>query len=221
MTGCGGAVRYENLKPDLSRHDSPARHDPEIQSPVRKNPAAAAPRGLLSCTATSFRHCTALCVLQCSTELIRAEQKGGQPCLHSLACNPWPSLRWALSPSPCRPLAERVTPTNFGPVGPNEPILTNVGTKRVIAFYVPDSGRCCDQCGGLRIPGLRNAPYTSSRVQDRLWPGEMDSISMARSRLDRSALRREALATLALSWPAELIRTRRRRNDATPERQAG
>ena len=31
---------------------------------------------------------------------------------------------------------------NLGPVGPNEPILTTVGSKRVIAFYVPGSGHC-------------------------------------------------------------------------------
>ena len=31
---------------------------------------------------------------------------------------------------------------NLGPVGPHEPILTTVGSKRVIAFYEPDSLRC-------------------------------------------------------------------------------
>ena len=31
---------------------------------------------------------------------------------------------------------------NLGPVGPYEPILTTVGSKRVIAFYEPDNGRC-------------------------------------------------------------------------------
>jgi hypothetical protein len=31
---------------------------------------------------------------------------------------------------------------NLGPVGPNEPILTTVGSKRVIAFYVPGNGHC-------------------------------------------------------------------------------
>ena len=29
-----------------------------------------------------------------------------------------------------------------GPVGPHEPILTTVGSKRVIAFYEPESGNC-------------------------------------------------------------------------------
>jgi hypothetical protein len=31
---------------------------------------------------------------------------------------------------------------HLGPVGPNEPILTTVGSKRVIAFYVPGNGHC-------------------------------------------------------------------------------
>ena len=31
---------------------------------------------------------------------------------------------------------------HLGPVGPNEPILTTAGSKRVIAFYAPDNGRC-------------------------------------------------------------------------------
>jgi hypothetical protein len=31
---------------------------------------------------------------------------------------------------------------NLGPVGPHEPILTTVGNKRVIAFYVPGDGLC-------------------------------------------------------------------------------
>ena len=35
---------------------------------------------------------------------------------------------------------------NLGPVGPHEPILSPVGSKRVIAFYTPDSGNC-----GLRV----------------------------------------------------------------------
>jgi len=31
---------------------------------------------------------------------------------------------------------------NLGPVPPHEPILTSVGSKRVIAFYEPESGKC-------------------------------------------------------------------------------
>jgi hypothetical protein len=31
---------------------------------------------------------------------------------------------------------------NLGPVGPHEPILAWVGSKRIIAFYQPDNGNC-------------------------------------------------------------------------------
>jgi hypothetical protein len=31
---------------------------------------------------------------------------------------------------------------NLGPVGPHEPMITTVGGKRVIAFYVPGNGGC-------------------------------------------------------------------------------
>ena len=31
---------------------------------------------------------------------------------------------------------------NLGPVGPHEPMITMVGSKRVIAFYVPGDGKC-------------------------------------------------------------------------------
>jgi hypothetical protein len=31
---------------------------------------------------------------------------------------------------------------NLGPVGPHEPILTMIGSERVIAFYVPDDAHC-------------------------------------------------------------------------------
>jgi hypothetical protein len=33
-------------------------------------------------------------------------------------------------------------PQNLGPVGPDQPILTDVGAKRVIAWYEPDSDGC-------------------------------------------------------------------------------
>jgi hypothetical protein len=35
--------------------------------------------------------------------------------------------------------------TNMGPVGPHEPILASVGNKRVVAFFIPDNGRCAFQ----------------------------------------------------------------------------
>jgi hypothetical protein len=42
----------------------------------------------------------------------------------------------------CGPAGAGDQAQNLGPVGPNEPILTTVGGKRVIAFYLSGSGRC-------------------------------------------------------------------------------
>ena len=33
-------------------------------------------------------------------------------------------------------------PVRLGPVGPNEPIITTVGNKNIIAFYAPGDGHC-------------------------------------------------------------------------------
>jgi hypothetical protein len=40
------------------------------------------------------------------------------------------------------PARSEELPRNLGPVGPHEPILTDVGTKRVIAWFKPDGGGC-------------------------------------------------------------------------------
>jgi hypothetical protein len=55
------------------------------------------------------------------------------------------SLRPASSlPSPQLPVLHRAQelPQNLGPVVPHEPILTDVGHKRVLAWYEPDSVGC-------------------------------------------------------------------------------
>jgi hypothetical protein len=69
---------------------------------------------------------------------------------------------------------------NLGPVGPNEPILTTVGSKRVIAFYVADGGHCglnavmwdrTDASGG-----------SAARVRVTLSPRQMVHIDSAESK---------------------------------------
>ncbi|MGB6922317.1 MAG: hypothetical protein WBE08_02510, partial [Methyloceanibacter sp.] len=59
---------------------------------------------------------------------------------------------------------------NLGPVGPNEPILTTVGSKQVIAFYVPGSGTCAIQA----VVWDRNDADAASaaRVRVSLNPGQ-------------------------------------------------
>ena len=60
---------------------------------------------------------------------------------------------------------------NLGSVGPHEPILTTVGSKRVIAFYLPGSGRCAVQMviGDVRDP----EGALGSRIRVDLEPGQM------------------------------------------------
>ena len=52
---------------------------------------------------------------------------------------------------------------HLGPVGPHEPILTNVGSKRVIAFYTPGKNACA--------------------LQAIVWTQEEDTTSPARVRV--------------------------------------
>jgi hypothetical protein len=40
------------------------------------------------------------------------------------------------------PASADETVQRLGPVGPHEPILTTVGNKRIIAFFVPGEGQC-------------------------------------------------------------------------------
>jgi len=47
------------------------------------------------------------------------------------------ALAAATSPAQAQKL-----PQNLGPVGPDEPIMTEVGAKHVIAWYEPDSDGC-------------------------------------------------------------------------------
>src|SRR3990170_7586070 len=57
-------------------------------------------------------------------------------------------LRFAAAGALVAPTATSTPPRadelaqNLGPVGPHEPILTTVGSKRVIAFYEPGGGNC-------------------------------------------------------------------------------
>ena len=60
---------------------------------------------------------------------------------------------------------------NLGPVGPNEPILTSVGNKRVIAFYEANGGRC-----GMNIVVWNRADESgasAARVRVMLNPREV------------------------------------------------
>jgi hypothetical protein len=69
---------------------------------------------------------------------------------------------------------------NLGPVGPNEPILTTVGSKRVIAFYVPGSGHC-----GINVVVWDRSDASgdsAARVRISLNPRQMVHIDSAASK---------------------------------------
>jgi hypothetical protein len=60
---------------------------------------------------------------------------------------------------------------NLGPVGPHQPILTTVGSKRIIAFYEPGAGRCT-----VNVVMWDNADLSggsASRVRVALDPRQM------------------------------------------------
>jgi hypothetical protein len=62
---------------------------------------------------------------------------------------------------------------NLGPVGPHEPILTEVGSKRVIAFYEPDNGRCAVQAVVYDKTDAYTGMTAAARVRVSLNPREM------------------------------------------------
>src|SRR5262245_47115687 len=63
---------------------------------------------------------------------------------------------------------------NLGPVAPHEPILTTVGSKRIIAFFEPDSGHCALYAVIWNTADV-NADSTS-RFRTNLNPRQMVSI---------------------------------------------
>ena len=66
---------------------------------------------------------------------------------------------------------------NLGPVGPNEPILTTVGSKRVIAFYEANGSDC-----GMHIVVWERADVSggsAARVRVALNPRQMVHIDSA------------------------------------------
>jgi hypothetical protein len=63
--------------------------------------------------------------------------------------------------------------SNLGPVGPHEPILTTVGSKRIIAFYVPDTGSCAVNAVVWEKDANTDMPYSSERVRVSLIQGQI------------------------------------------------
>jgi hypothetical protein len=95
--------------------------------------------------------------------------------------------------------------TNFGPVGPNEPILATIGGQHVIAFFVPERGSCAVNAI-IWKDAAADAPYASSRVRLSLRPGEMVEFDHG-VRESMNLLCGADASTLAVVAPAELILT--------------
>jgi hypothetical protein len=109
-------------------------------------------------------------------------------------------------------LAVAITPaladdptTNFGPVGPSEPILASIGGQRVIAFFVPERGACAVNAIIWKDAGA-DAPFASSRVRLSLRPGEMVEFNHG-ARQSMNLLCGADASTLAVVAPPELILT--------------
>ena len=92
--------------------------------------------------------------------------------------------------------------TNFGPVGPNEPIIVALGGQRVIAFFVPDRGSCSVHTFMWKDAGA-DAPYSTSRVRLSLRPGQMARFDDAHMAMD--LLCGADASTLAIVAPPELL----------------
>jgi hypothetical protein len=100
--------------------------------------------------------------------------------------------------------------TNLGPVGPNEPILANVGGQRVIAFFTPERGSCAVNTIVWK-DAVTDTPYTSSRVRVTLRPGQM--VRFDNANLAMNLLCGADASTLSAVAPAELILTSSHSND--------
>ncbi len=70
---------------------------------------------------------------------------------------------------------------NLGPVGPHEPILATVGTKQVIAFYLPYSDGCAVHTviWNTTDADRLSAAHSAERVRIGLKPGQIAHIDSA------------------------------------------
>jgi len=67
---------------------------------------------------------------------------------------------------------------NLGPVGPHEPIITMVGSQRVIAFYVPGSDRCALHAVVWDNTNT-DTSVSAARIRISLEPGQIVHIDSA------------------------------------------
>ena len=80
---------------------------------------------------------------------------------------------------------------NLGPVGPQEAILTEVGSERIIAFYEPDNGRCAVHAVVFDKTDAHTGMTTAARVRVSLEPSQIVRIDSAHN---------ESVKSLNLQW---------------------
>jgi hypothetical protein len=68
---------------------------------------------------------------------------------------------------------------NLGPVTPHEPILATVGSKRIIAFYLPGSGHCALHAVVWNNKTDADTDMSAMRVRVSLEPGQVVHIDSA------------------------------------------
>jgi hypothetical protein len=71
---------------------------------------------------------------------------------------------------------------NLGPVVPNDPILTTVGSKRIIAFYELDKGHCALNVVIFEKTDADTGMTTPTRVRVSLNPHQMVLIDSAENK---------------------------------------
>src|SRR6476646_7552675 len=101
-------------------------------------------------------------------------------------------------------LDPRSSPWRAPSLGPNEPILTTFGDKRLIAFYVPDSGRCSINAVVFDAASA-DASNSPARVRISLWPGESFHLDAGQKSVNLRC--GDNASAMALSGPAEVINT--------------
>ena len=113
------------------------------------------------------------------------------------------SIAWAaLVMAAVTPANAEEYATNFGPVGPNEPIIAALGGQRVIAFFVPDRGSCSVHTFMWKDAGV-DAPYATSRVKVTLRSGQVARFDDAH--ISMNLLCGDDASTLAIVAPPELL----------------
>jgi hypothetical protein len=99
-------------------------------------------------------------------------------------------------------LAAEDLPQNLGPVRHGEPILTDVGTKRVLAWYEPDGGGCAVSAVMYNRTDVEGTSAAGLRI--RLNPGQIVHFDSAYNVKSLNLRCAEDASTLSIVQDGEL-----------------